>query len=123
MFPNARSFDAENLKRAEQHLAALRLWQESSIAQFKRQVEHGQVVTLNGANHYVFLTNADEVIELIDRFFDGQSCDKRLSPANLTEASERNSRQSGAHRQILGDRPGLIPVLPPYANIRPVYHP
>jgi non-heme chloroperoxidase len=69
MFPNVRSFDAENRHRAEQQVAALRRWQESSIAQFKRRAEHGRVVTLDGANHYAFLTQAPEVIRLMDHFF------------------------------------------------------
>jgi pimeloyl-ACP methyl ester carboxylesterase len=68
MFPDVHSFDAENRTRAEQQVAAVRRWQELSIAVFKRGMKRREVVALKGANHYVFLTDPSQVIREMDRF-------------------------------------------------------
>ena len=57
-----------NGTRAERQVAALRRWQELSIAEFKRGMKRRQVVALEGANHYVFLTDPSQVIREMDRF-------------------------------------------------------
>lgn len=61
----AKSLDRQ---RAEQHVAALRRWQEVSIAEFKHGMRRRQIVTLKGANHYVLLTTPSQVIQAMDRF-------------------------------------------------------
>lgn len=67
-FPNFESFDAENKARAERQIADLTPWQEASIAQFRREAEHGRVVVLEACNHYLFLTNESEVVRLTQEF-------------------------------------------------------
>ena len=64
-YPDFQKFDAENKSRAERQIASLKLWQDNSIAQFRREAQHGRVVTLESGNHYVFLTNESEVVALM----------------------------------------------------------
>ncbi len=70
MYPNFSVFDAENRQRAERQVATLRAWQEGSIAQFRQEVAKGRVVTLEHANHYLFLTNQSDVIRLTRGFLE-----------------------------------------------------
>jgi pimeloyl-ACP methyl ester carboxylesterase len=63
-FPNFQRFDSENKSRAEGQIAGLTVWQDDSIAQFRREAPNGRVVILESGNHYLFLTNESEVVGL-----------------------------------------------------------
>jgi pimeloyl-ACP methyl ester carboxylesterase len=67
-YPNFQKFDSENKSRAEAQIASLKAWQDSSIAQFRREAPNGHVAILESGNHYVFLTNESEVVSLTMAF-------------------------------------------------------
>jgi pimeloyl-ACP methyl ester carboxylesterase len=43
----------------------------SSREQFRREVEHGTVLEIHGAHHWVFVSNRDEVLAAVRRFLGG----------------------------------------------------
>ncbi len=76
-YPNFNAFNGENKQRATRQVSALRRWQESSIAQFTREVANGRVVRFDAANHYLFLTDESKVVRSMQAFLDAMGTDGR----------------------------------------------
>ena len=52
-------------------------WCDAAVARFRRGVGHSRVVELPGANHYVFLSNADTVVAEMRAFLEGRPAVRR----------------------------------------------
>lgn len=68
IFPRYDSYDALGRERADSIFAAVRAWQGGQIRRFREEVKRGTVVEIQGANHYVHYSNADQVERIMRDF-------------------------------------------------------
>lgn len=68
VFPAWQAFDSTNRAKALAFTTTLQAWAESRREQVVRELKGAQVVALHGANHYVFDSNAEEVIAAMRAF-------------------------------------------------------
>jgi pimeloyl-ACP methyl ester carboxylesterase len=69
MFPHRyASMDAANQAAARKMAEATAQRSHKALRDFKRSVVHGQALELPGANHYLFVTNEDQVLRAVRDF-------------------------------------------------------
>lgn len=68
IFPFYASLDVENKKRADTFFTLENKWAKEQIETFKKEVKKGTVKEIEGANHYVFISNPEETEKLIREF-------------------------------------------------------
>ena len=67
-FPDQDDLSDADRARARTMIDDGEAFVQRSIEQFRREVAHGRVVRLTTGSHYLFLTNEEEVVRLIDEF-------------------------------------------------------
>ena len=68
-FPTWATYDASDRALALRFTGALQTWAARERARVRRELIGAQVLELHGANHYVFDSNAGEVIQAMKAFF------------------------------------------------------
>ena len=70
VFPTWATLDTTDRRVARRFTAALQSWEASERARVRRELPSAQVLELHGANHYVFDSNPDEVIQAMRAFLE-----------------------------------------------------
>jgi hypothetical protein len=68
VFPYYEALDSTQRERARQFTAGLQRWTRTERARVRRELPSARLVDLDGANHYVFDSNHDEVLRLMRGF-------------------------------------------------------
>jgi len=71
LFPGSASFDSTTAAAAHRLTSALQALGTAERARFRRELPTGQVLEIEGANHYVFYSNQAEVAGAMRRFLEG----------------------------------------------------
>ena len=69
VFPGWATFDPAHRAAALRFTAALQSWAAAEQARARRELPAAEVLELHGANHYVFDSHSDEVVESMKAFF------------------------------------------------------
>jgi pimeloyl-ACP methyl ester carboxylesterase len=68
MFGGFASFDSANKAQARTYVDGVNAWAAGVRNRFGSEVKQGRVVVIPGANHFIFISNADEVERLMRDF-------------------------------------------------------
>jgi non-heme chloroperoxidase len=68
VYPDYATFSAPSKAQAEAQVAALKVYQDSVMQDFRASMPKARVVHLDAGEHYLFLTNEQEVATLIRAF-------------------------------------------------------
>lgn len=85
MFVRYASFDSANKAQARTYIDAINAWAAGVQNRFRSEVKNGRVVVIPGANHFIFMSNPDEVERLMRDFLG------HLLPSSAQGSASRDS--------------------------------
>lgn len=68
LFPLYSTFDTTNKRKANSHFIVSKKFTETGEGAFTKEVKHGKVAEIKGANHYIFISNPVETAKLTLEF-------------------------------------------------------
>ena len=70
MFPYLREMNESDRRQAQRVWEVYHPWERDQIAQLRRRVPSASMQVIQGGNHFVFLSHADSVAQMVFRFLE-----------------------------------------------------